>query len=51
MSNGYILNKNNDKRNLKMSSKNFPERVKSVRGTSVEKNALNNRIIERFINQ
>ena len=51
MSNGYILNKNNDKRNLKMSSKNYPERVKSVRGTSVEKNALNNRIIERFINQ
>ena len=49
--NNYALNKNPEKRNLKMNSKNFPERVKSVRGTSVEKNALDNRLIERFINQ
>ena len=51
MNNAYTLNKNNQNRNLKMSSKNLPERVKSVRGTSVEKNVLNNRLIERFINQ
>ena len=48
MNNGY----NNAKKNLKMNSKNsLPERVKSVRGVSAEKNALNNRLIERFINQ
>ena len=52
MNNRYTLNRNNDKRSLKMNSKNnIYERVQSVRGTSIEKNALNNRLIERFINQ
>ena len=52
MNNGYTLNRNNEKKTLKMNSKNnIHERVRSVRGTSVDKNALDNRLIERFINQ
>ena len=52
MNNGYTIKRNNEKKNIKMNSKNnIHERVRSVRGTSVEKNALNNRLIERFINQ
>ena len=52
LNNGYNLNRNNTKKNLKMNPKNnIPERVKSVRGNSIEKNNLNNRLIERFISQ
>ena len=59
VNNGYKLKGNSQKKNLKMNSKNsiienkIPERVRSVRGgNSLEqKNALNNRLIERFFNQ
>ena len=47
MNNEYNLNKNSSK---KINSKNFPERVKSVREISVNKNALNNKLFDRFIN-
>ena len=56
--NGYKFKGNSQKKNLKMTSKNslnekIPERVKSVRGSDSleQKNALNNRLIERFFNQ
>ena len=59
INNGYKLKGNSQKKNLKMNSKNslienkIPERVRSVRGgNSLEqKNALENRIIERIFNQ
>ena len=52
MNNGYNINKNNKRNNIKINAtKTFPERVRSVRGVSAEKNELNNRLIERFFNQ
>ena len=54
LSNEYDLNKNQKKKNLKMTGKkdNGSEvRRKGLRVSSVEKNSLNNRIFERFINQ
>ena len=54
LSNEYYLNKNQKKKNLKMTGKkdNGSEvRRKGLRVSSVEKNSLNNRIFERFINQ
>ena len=55
MNKGYNNNSNKNSiinKNTKMNQKNnFPERVKSVRGNSIEKNAMNNKLIERFINQ
>ena len=60
VNNGYKLKGNSQKKNLKMNSKNnlienkIPERVRSVRGggnSLDQKNALNNRLIERFFNQ
>ena len=52
LSNGYEMGKEPKKRNLKMiSKKGFDDRAKGFRVSSVEKNSLNNRIFERFINQ
>ena len=54
LSNGYELSKETKKRNLKMVSKKGvgnDDRYRGLRVSSVEKNAINNRIIERFINQ
>ena len=50
--NGYNLNKNNLKNDFKMNYRNnIHERVKSVHRTSLEKRNLNDKFIERFINQ
>ena len=55
LSNGYDINKSSNKKNLKMSVKRGGGydggRGKGFRVSSVEKNSLNNRMIERFINQ
>ena len=54
LSNGYDINKDSKKRNLKMVPKKGIGNEDSYRGlrvSSVEKNSLNNRIIERIINQ
>ena len=52
LSNGYEMGKESKKRNLKMiSKKGIEDRAKGLRVSSVEKNSLNNRIFERFINQ
>ena len=53
---GYNNNNNNRNnnmnKNMKMNQKNnMPERVKSVRENSLDKNVMNNKLIERFINQ
>ena len=50
---GYTINKNNSNSNIRASQKNssMPERVKSVRGNSIYKSTLNNKIITKFINQ
>ena len=59
VNNGYKLKGNSQKKNLKMNSKNnlmenkLPERVRSVRGDNSmeQKNAFNNRLMERIFNQ
>ena len=52
MNNGYPLKRNNEKNNLKINTKvNTRERVKSVKRNSIEKNVLNNKVLQRFINQ
>ena len=52
----YNPKSNSQKKNIKIYAKNkensaLPERIKSVRGNSVQKEDLNNKLIERFINQ
>ena len=52
INNGYDMNKDQKKRNLKMiSKKGIDNRGKGLRVSSVEKNSLDNRFFERFINQ
>ena len=55
LSNGYDMNKISNKKNLKMFAKKggggYEGRPKGFRVSSVEKNSINNRMIERFINQ
>ena len=52
LSNGYEANKNPKRKNIKMiSKKGKEENHRGKRVSSVEKNAINTRIIERFINQ
>ena len=55
LSNGYDINKISNKKNLKMFSKKggggYETRPKGYRVSSVEKNSISNRMIERFINQ
>ena len=52
LSNGYEINKNAKRKNLKMlTKKGGDDNHRGKRVSSVEKNAINTRIIERFINQ
>ena len=52
MNNGYNLNKNAIKTDLKFNTKNnIHERVKSVHRTSFENRDIDDRLIKRFINQ
>ena len=54
LSNGYEISKEPKKKNPKLISKKalgIEDRTRGFRVSSVEKNSLNNRLIERFINQ
>ena len=55
LSNGYELNKISNKKNVKMFTKKgvggHENKPKGYRVSSVEKNSISNRMIERFINQ